>query len=151
MIGPTFRIKVVIRRAVAAALSDEQKTYLFDLDGRESRDEETPDDVYTVDSRTCGNWTRFINHSCSPNLAVYNVVYDTIPELNMPYIAFVAQVHIPAGTEFTFDYDPAAAAELEAVQTAATVKGKGKGRSVIPDGAQPCRCGSNECRGWMRA
>ncbi|GLB41257.1 putative set domain-containing protein [Lyophyllum shimeji] len=136
----------LIPRAEAEAFSDEERSFCFDLDGRESRDGAAPEEMYTVDSRTCGNWTRFLNHSCSPNLAVYNVVYDTIPELNMPYIAFVAKVDIPAGTEFTFDYDPAAAA-LQEVQQG---KGKGRRKRVIPDGAKECRCGSDECRGWVR-
>ncbi|KAF8066959.1 hypothetical protein FPV67DRAFT_1417027, partial [Lyophyllum atratum] len=133
------------RRDVAEALPDDEKSYCFDLDGREHSDAEAPEDLYSVDSRTCGNWTRFINHSCTPNLCIYLVVYDTIPEMNTPYIAFVAKVDIPAGTEFTVDYDPGAAEAPKAKG-----KGKGKGRPVIPEGAEPCRCGSVECRGWVR-
>ncbi|CAB1336333.1 unnamed protein product, partial [Coregonus sp. 'balchen'] len=40
-------------------------TYLFDLDYVE--------DVYTVDAAHHGNISHFVNHSCNPNLQVYNV------------------------------------------------------------------------------
>lgn len=62
----------------------------------------------------------------------------------MPYIAFVAIKDIPARTELTFDYDPAATREA--------AKGKGKGKAKIPEGAKPCECDADpsQCRGWVR-
>ncbi|RDB30047.1 Histone-lysine N-methyltransferase, H3 lysine-9 specific, partial [Hypsizygus marmoreus] len=132
---------LLIRRDAAEAQPDDERSYCFDLDGREDPEHPTPDEVYSVDSRVYGNWTRFINHSCSPNLRIYLVVYDTIPEMNMPYLAFVATEDITARTEFTFDYDPAAASKT---------KGKGKGKVAIPEGAKPCMCGAPACRGWVR-
>ncbi|KAF8874408.1 hypothetical protein BD779DRAFT_1566606 [Infundibulicybe gibba] len=117
--------------------------YCFDLDGQENVDDsERVSHAYSVDSKRHGNWTRFINHSCSPNLRVYLVVYDNVPEMYTPYLAFVATEDIEPGNEFTFDYDPAAG------NTQA--KGKGKGKQRIPEGASPCECGSASCRGWMR-
>ncbi|KAG6908280.1 hypothetical protein DXG01_005381 [Tephrocybe rancida] len=80
---------LLILREVADALPEHQKSYLFDVDGREGRNEKGPEERYSVDSMA-------------------HVVYDTIPEMNMPYIAFVAKKDIPAGTEFLFDYDPMA-------------------------------------------
>ncbi|KAF5381719.1 hypothetical protein D9615_005625 [Tricholomella constricta] len=48
---------MLIRRDVAEAVPS---AYCFDLDGGEDPDAETPEDAYSVDSRTCGNWTRFV-------------------------------------------------------------------------------------------
>ncbi|KAJ7171176.1 hypothetical protein C8R46DRAFT_864234, partial [Mycena filopes] len=53
-----------------------------------------------------GNWTRFINHSCAPNLEVMPVVWDSTPEDNIPYLIFVARQNIEADVELTFDYSP---------------------------------------------
>ncbi|KAF9462485.1 hypothetical protein BDZ94DRAFT_1260968 [Collybia nuda] len=134
----------LIHRVVADALEGDDRAYIFDLDGQEDPNSETPEglDAYSVDSRKYGNWTRFLNHSCSPNVQVYLVVYDTIPERNTPYIAFVAICDIPPGTELTFDYNPAAGKTSKK-------KGKGKGRATIPEGTKPCMCGTAACRGWI--
>jgi len=139
---------LLVPRDIAEA-DDEtyDKSYMFDLDGREDPSEETPENAYSVDSRTCGNWSRFINHSCSPNLRVYLVVYDTIPEMNTPYLAFVALKDIPAWTELTVDYDPGATK----IKGQGRGRGKGKGKTKIPPGAKPCMCGATAiCRGWVR-
>ncbi|KAJ3575476.1 hypothetical protein NP233_g1070 [Leucocoprinus birnbaumii] len=83
--------------------------YIFDLDGQEDPENDVdggPRGVFSVDAETCGNWARFVNHSCGPNLSIYLAVYDTIPSTNQPYITFVAHESIKAGTELTLDYDP---------------------------------------------
>ncbi|KAK7470395.1 hypothetical protein VKT23_001822 [Stygiomarasmius scandens] len=125
-------------RAEAETLKGPNKMFCFDIDGREDPNEDESDEAYSVDARYCGNWTRFLNHSCSPNVMVYQAVWATIPEMKMPNLVFVASRDIPAGTEFTFDYDP----------SAAQLSSKGKGR--IPKGASECMCGSEECRGFVR-
>ncbi|XP_077002404.1 histone-lysine N-methyltransferase SUV39H1 isoform X1 [Tamandua tetradactyla] len=71
-------------------------TYLFDLDYVE--------DVYTVDAAYYGNISHFVNHSCDPNLQVYNVFIDNLDE-RLPRIAFFATRTIWAGEELTFDYN----------------------------------------------
>ncbi|KAJ7080645.1 hypothetical protein B0H15DRAFT_856663 [Mycena belliarum] len=114
----------LITRTEAEGLSGDARLYCFDLDYNEEGE-------YTVDSLKCGNWTRFINHSCEPNLRIQPVVYDTIPSQNMAYLAFIATVRIPARTELTFDYDP----------------GHQQGATPPPD-ATPCSCGARRCRGW---
>lgn len=57
----------------------------------------------------------------------------------MPNIAYVAVKTIPAGSEITIDYDPAA--------TLAAILGKGKGKAA--KGRTRCLCGSERCRGWL--
>jgi histone-lysine N-methyltransferase SUV39H len=130
----------LIGRAAAEILPDEHRGYLFDLDSME-RDDDVDDDayLYSVDSYECGNWTRFINHSCDPNTRVYPVYYDTVPEMNQPYLAFVATKDIPAHTEFTLSYNPAASAAL--------AKGKKKGKKKILVDGLPCHCSAKTCLG----
>ena len=84
----------------------ERRSFIFDLDVREEddddeyEDDEDDEDKFSVDAYTHGNWTRFIkcvspftarsavaltmrvySHSCEPNMRVYPVVWDTIPEV----------------------------------------------------------------------
>ncbi|KAI0325636.1 SET domain-containing protein [Cubamyces sp. BRFM 1775] len=149
---PLVRGKVVgiytgqlIRREEADRRHDERRSYIFDLDVHESAedDEEEHGDRFSVDGYAYGNWTRFVNHSCEPNMRVFPVVWDTIPELNQPYLAFVTTADIPARTELTIDYDPKAGEE------ARSAKQKGR-RLTTPEGARECKCGTESCRGWVR-
>ncbi|KAJ7347909.1 hypothetical protein DFH08DRAFT_866884 [Mycena albidolilacea] len=121
------------------------KTYTFDLDGMEDPDEEPPENSYSVDAFGCGNWTRFINHSCEPNLKVIPAVYDTMPEDNIPYLAFVATQDISAYSELSFDYNPPRQQEWEK----RTYKEKGKTRSKRAKKETRCMCGSKNCRGFL--
>ncbi|ETW81538.1 hypothetical protein HETIRDRAFT_247806, partial [Heterobasidion irregulare TC 32-1] len=101
-------------RKEAEALDGIEASYIFDLDGREDRDHNGDDAdifsslqiVYPIDAPLPGNWTRFVNHSCEPNMRIYCVVFDTIPEMNRPFHAFYALKDIPAFTELTIDYNP---------------------------------------------
>ena len=71
-----------------------------------------------------------------------------VGQTNQPYHAYYALEDIPAGTEFTFDYDPKATDLIQEAQ--ALSKKKGKGKAVKPKGAHDCLCGSTACRGWVR-
>ncbi|KAJ6629380.1 hypothetical protein B0H10DRAFT_1939779 [Mycena sp. CBHHK59/15] len=165
----------LITRGEAEQLTGDSKAYCFDLDYNEDPDER-PDDALSVDSLKCGNWTRFINHSCEPNLCVQPVVHDTIPEVrlslppprpvnstlqqNMALLAFIAMQAIPAYTEFTFDYNPQSQREHDEAEVAAAAGPqtkrarreavKGKGRPPRPPGSTDCLCGAAKCRGWVR-
>ncbi|VDC05379.1 unnamed protein product [Peniophora sp. CBMAI 1063] len=90
-----------------------------------------------------GNWTRFINHCCEPNLRVYSMTCETDPKAtHLPsYLVFATKTPIPAGRELTFDYDPRYA-DQEAVSVPR------KKRAMMREG---CRCGAGaRCRGFMR-
>ncbi|KAK7052543.1 hypothetical protein R3P38DRAFT_3255694 [Favolaschia claudopus] len=151
----------LIPRAEAALLKGPRKEYCFDLDyaNEEGVGEE---ELYSVDGWECGNWTRFINHSCMPNLLVQPVVYDTLPHQRIAFLAFIAKTDIPAHTEFTFDYDPGAQYEYVKwylKEKEKREKGKGKKRDMKgkdlkkprPEGAaRDCVCGTEMCRGWVR-
>eukprot|EP01097_Dermamoeba_algensis_P010499 TRINITY_DN7824_c0_g1_i1.p1 TRINITY_DN7824_c0_g1~~TRINITY_DN7824_c0_g1_i1.p1 ORF type:complete len:358 (+),score=71.72 TRINITY_DN7824_c0_g1_i1:754-1827(+) len=72
-------------------------SYLYDLDVN------TKNNCYCIDATLVGNISRFLNHSCEPNLQNYSVWIDNLdPE--KPRIAFFSNQHIKAGEELTFDY-----------------------------------------------
>ncbi len=92
--------------------------YLFDIDHKKEHDGHSK---YTVDAFEYGNFTRFINHSCDPNLTVYNVWVDSISD-DLHEIAFFTKRSIENGEELTFNY-----------------------RRMLKDLLERCRCGSSRC------
>ncbi|KIK65661.1 hypothetical protein GYMLUDRAFT_82836 [Collybiopsis luxurians FD-317 M1] len=155
----------IIHRSKAARLLGDQKTYVFDLDSRDHElveEEEDLDDsvrMYSINARKCGNWTRFLNHSCFPNVAVYTAVWDTIPEQNIPQLVFFALEDIPQGTELTVDYHagvelPENGKPILALNEIQSTKGKSKQKGDGSEGMRPwgtreCFCGAKWCRGWV--
>lgn len=73
------------------------RTYLFDLDFNDT------DNRYTIDAAHYGNISRFINHSCEPNCALW-AVWDNCLDPNLPKIVFFAIKKIKAGEELNLDY-----------------------------------------------
>ncbi|CAJ0583023.1 unnamed protein product, partial [Mesorhabditis spiculigera] len=78
----------------------------------------------TIDAKVFGNFTRFVNHSCSPNLYATSIVWDDATE---PYvhICFFTLNDVEPGAELTVDY------------------GSEWWRENIYK--FPCRCGSSNC------
>jgi len=108
-------------------------TYLFDLDffrHNHDYDSETgsPDpegNLFCVDAMHYGNVSRFFNHSCNPNVAIYTVVRSGD---NRVYdLAIFALRPIKPYEELCFDY-------------------KTKKGVVV---RQQCFCGERNCRGWL--
>ncbi|XP_029995688.1 histone-lysine N-methyltransferase SUV39H1 isoform X1 [Sphaeramia orbicularis] len=124
------------------AVYDRQgSTYLFDLDYVE--------DVYTVDAAYQGNISHFVNHSCDPNLQVYNVFIDNIDE-RLPRIALFSTRAIRAGEELTFDYKM----HLDPVDTESTKMDSSFSLAGLPSSPKKrirveCRCGSDTCRKYL--
>lgn len=81
-------------------------------------------DIYVLDASKEGNVSRFINHSCQPNLFIQNVFTDS-HDPSFPVIAFFTNRVVKAGTELTWNYsaDPQRKQEVS------------------------CLCGSNSCQG----
>ncbi|EEB09372.2 histone H3 methyltransferase Clr4 [Schizosaccharomyces japonicus yFS275] len=110
-------------------------TYLFDLDMFDDASE------YTVDAQRYGDVSRFFNHSCSPNLAIYSVVRNrgvrTIYDLAMFSIKDINPME-----ELTFDY----AGIREQVSPVPK-----EPKQPIRHGKayRKCRCGAPNCRGWL--
>ncbi|KAF8542101.1 hypothetical protein BDD12DRAFT_942900 [Trichophaea hybrida] len=108
VIGP----KEASRRAEAA--NKLGLSYLFDLDKFSLQDDmqdelsigmEEPDhdNHYTIDGRDCGGVTRFINHSCDPNLETYAVASDRRDGKVYDLAIFTCR-DIPAYEEMCFSY-----------------------------------------------
>ncbi|KAL1138787.1 hypothetical protein AAG570_008849, partial [Ranatra chinensis] len=96
----------------------EDDSYLFDLDNRDG-------ETYCIDARRYGNITRFINHSCKPNLLPVRVFIGH-HDLHFPRIAFFANRDIPANEELGFDY--------------------GEKFWIIKCKLFTCKCGTESCR-----
>ncbi|NWI56456.1 SUV91 methyltransferase, partial [Calyptomena viridis] len=118
-------------------------TYLFDLDYVE--------DVYTVDAAHYGNISHFVNHSCDPNLQVYNVFIENLDQ-RLPRIALFATRPIRAGEELTFDYnmhvDPVDA-ESTRMDSNFGLVGGGLGGSPRARARIECKCGAASCRKYL--
>jgi len=76
----------------------EGRTYLFDLDFNLG-----DENLYTVDAAFYGNLSHFINHSCEPNLNIFNVYINNL-DPNMPQLCLFAKKEIKKGDQITFDY-----------------------------------------------
>nr|GAT51820.1 SET-domain-containing protein [Mycena chlorophos] len=139
---------LLIKRVEADKLPGTRGAYLFDLDMNEDlysdREEIDFESLYTVDALPAGNWTRFLNHSCDPNLINKSVVLDSMPADNVAHIAFITCKDIPAYTELTFDYNPHHGIKFQQLSLEAQIKHLRKCRDL----ETRCFCGSKNCRGY---
>ncbi|KAI8057329.1 hypothetical protein BDF22DRAFT_670863 [Syncephalis plumigaleata] len=131
---------------------DAGRTYLFDLDWH-------GDDTcqYVIDAYPCGNFTRFFNHSCNPNLMVIPVFINTW-EATLHQLAFFTRRAIRKFEELTFDYmggipidsdddddDDEREGPLSRDNNAESVSAGKKPRAS----KYPCLCGSRHCRKFV--
>jgi len=77
-----------------------------------------------VDARYYGNWTRFINHSCNPNLHIVPVRID---QPSPPHLAFFTLRTIQANEELSYSY----------------------GTTIDSQRSKPCHCSRFSCTGFM--
>ncbi|CAF3418506.1 unnamed protein product [Rotaria sp. Silwood1] len=77
-----------------------------------------------IDARYYGNWTRFINHSCNPNL---HIVAIRIDQPTPPHFAFFSLRKIEANEELSYSY----------------------GTRIDEKHSKPCYCSSSSCTGFM--
>lgn len=82
--------------------------------------------TYTIDATKYGNVSRFVNHSCSPNLVNHQVLVESM-ECQLPHIGFYASRDIAPGEELTYDYQ----------------------YDQLPGEECPCLCGASNCRGRL--
>ncbi|EMR09296.1 hypothetical protein PNEG_02256 [Pneumocystis murina B123] len=114
-------------------------TYLFDLDLFEDQ----VDEYYTIDAQYCGDVTRFINHSCDPNLAIYSVLRDK-SDSKIYDLAFFAIKDIPALEELCFDYSG-----RNNEDQLGFIGNYSNSKYINLKNKRPCYCGSANCRGWL--
>ena len=84
-----------------------------------------------IDATDRGNVGRLINHSCSPNLFVKDVMYDH-DDRRLPHKMLFALNDMPAGRELSYDYN---------CRKEKCYKGIFKFQS------NRCHCGSPQCIG----
>ncbi|RIA94988.1 hypothetical protein C1645_709057 [Glomus cerebriforme] len=107
-------------------------TYLFDLDYNAEDHDEC---AYTVDATYYGNFSRFFNHSCDPNLVVYPLINDNA-DIRLHHIAFFTNREIQVGEELTFNYFGNFNSEIEG------------GLSKIKE-KYICKCEATSCIGYF--
>ncbi|CAA2953752.1 histone-lysine N-methyltransferase SUVR5 [Olea europaea subsp. europaea] len=81
---------------------------------------------YVIDATNYGNISRFINHSCSPNLVNYQVLVESM-DSHLAHIGLYAIRDIAVGEELTYDFR----------------------YLLLPGEGCPCLCGSSNCRGRL--
>ncbi|KAG4071016.1 hypothetical protein HA402_001453 [Bradysia odoriphaga] len=119
------------QRRSTAGQNPFHKSYLFDLDCEIGTNCD-----YVIDGAKFGNISRFINHSCSPNMEVYPFWIGN-PDIKMPRLAFFSYRSIVAGEELTIDYRMSAPEPQH------------KPKTRTPPIRVPCKCGSKKCRKFL--
>jgi len=130
----------------------EGRTYLFDLDFNRG-----DDNLYVVDAAFYGNLSHFINHSCDPNLNIFNVYIDCL-DPDMPRLCLFAKREIKKGEPITFDYRQSTG-NTDSKNTvkahADLISSPTKRLAVLAEAdlapqdlatSTTCRCGASNCR-----
>ncbi|KAI1377024.1 histone H3 methyltransferase DIM-5 [Hypoxylon crocopeplum] len=127
-------------RRAKSHIAQRKDVYLFALDkfsDPESYDERLRGPPLEVDGEFMSGPTRFVNHSCKPNMRIFARVGDHADK-HLHDLAFFAIRNIPRGEELTFDYvDGIDDSENDALDPE---KQKDMTR---------CLCGSKDCRGYL--
>ncbi|CAJ2512658.1 Uu.00g007770.m01.CDS01 [Anthostomella pinea] len=128
------------RRRAKSHIAQRKDVYLFALDkfsDPDSFDERLRGAPLEVDGEFMSGPSRFVNHSCEPNLRIFARVGDHADK-HIHDLAFFAVRDIPRGEELTFDYvDGVDDSEKDALDPE---KQKDMTR---------CLCGSKRCRGYL--
>ncbi|TVY82814.1 H3 lysine-9 specific dim-5 histone-lysine N-methyltransferase, partial [Lachnellula suecica] len=139
-VGEIITAEETERRRQQSEVTQKKDVYLFELDkfkGDADRDPSLADTVF-VDGEFRAGPTRFINHSCEPNLRIFARVGDHALK-RFHDLAFFAIKDVPAGTELTFDYVDGEDHRLEVDQ---------RDSRKLKDMTK-CLCGSDNCRGFL--
>lgn len=126
------------RRRAASAISQRKDVYLFGLDkftDPASLDPRLRGPPLEVDGEFMSGPTRFINHSCDPNLRIFARVGDHADK-HLHDLALFAIKEIQKGEELTFDY-------VDGVSL-----GDDERDGNIEDMTR-CLCGSSKCRKFL--
>ncbi|KAI9158842.1 Histone-lysine N-methyltransferase, H3 lysine-9 specific dim-5 [Paramyrothecium foliicola] len=126
------------RRRAASIISQRKDVYLFALDkftDPDSLDPRLRGPPLEVDGEFMSGPTRFINHSCDPNMRIFARVGDHADK-HLHDLALFAIKDIARGEELTFDYVDGVAEERE----------EPEGNL---DDMTRCLCGSAKCRKYL--
>lgn len=123
-------------------IAQRKDVYLFALDKFSDPDSNDPrfsGRSLEVDGEFKSGPTRFINHSCDPNLRSFARVGDHA-DMHIHDLALFAIRFIPAGEELTFDYVDGIAEDDEEELLKDPEKTKNMER---------CLCGAENCRDYL--
>ena len=128
------------RRRAESTIARRKDVYLFALD--KFTDPNSPNELLRgpaieVDGEYMSGPTRFINHSCDPNMRIFARVGDHADK-HVHDLALFAVRDIPRGEELTFDYVDG----LEEMDRDAHDPAKMQDMTA-------CLCGAKKCRGFL--
>lgn len=137
--GEIITLNEANRRRDNASMAQRKDVYLFALD--KFTDPESQD-IRLREPRECdGEFmsgpTRFINHSCNPNLRIFARVGDHADK-HIHDLALFAVKDIGKGDELTFDY----------VDGQEEIEGDARNERMQGEMTR-CLCGSKNCRGYL--
>ncbi len=127
------------RRRHNATISQRKDVYLFALDKftrQDSLDPRLQGPPLEVDGEFMSGPTRFINHSCDPNMRIFARVGDHVDK-HIHDLALFAVREIAAHEELTFDYVDGVSDEQDVNEP------NHLGHKTR------CLCGSVQCRGYL--
>lgn len=81
---------------------------------------------FLIDATSYGNVSRYINHSCSPNLVNHQVLVESM-DCQLAHMGLFASRDISVGEELTYDYQ----------------------YKLLPGEGCQCLCGASNCRGRL--
>lgn len=139
-LGEIITSKEADRRRAEATVSRRKDVYLFALDkfsDPNSLDPLLAAPPLEVDGEWMSGPTRFINHSCDPNMRIFARVGDHADK-HIHDLALFAIRDIPAGEELTFDY----------VDGLEDMDSDAHDPSLTKDMTK-CLCGTARCRGYL--
>ncbi|KAG8746630.1 hypothetical protein FRC10_004233 [Ceratobasidium sp. 414] len=123
------------------------RTYLLNIDFHHLSTNGNGAPDYAVDAFHAGNFTRFLNHSCRPNL-VLSALYVEEPDIRKPWLALFSDKEIKPGQELTFSYTGMDADDPE--DQAKITEAKREGHNGKPKRGkvfEECLCGAEGCFG----
>ncbi len=139
-LGEIITSKEADRRRAESTISRRKDVYLFALDKFSDPDSLDPllaAPPLEVDGEWMSGPTRFINHSCQPNMRIFARVGDHADK-HIHDLALFAIEDIPAGDELTFDYVDGLEEMGSDAHNPATTKDMTK-----------CLCKAKGCRGFL--
>ncbi|KAF9620203.1 hypothetical protein IFM89_010938 [Coptis chinensis] len=107
---------------------DEGCSYMYKIDAHID-DMSGPTDgsvSHMIDATRYGNVSRFINHSCSPNLVCYQVLVESM-DCQLAHVGLYASRNIAVGEELGFSYR----------------------EKLLHSGRHPCNCRAPNCEGHL--
>lgn len=137
--GEIITLEEANLRRAKSSMAQRKDVYLFALDKFTDPESQDPRlrEPRECDGEFMSGPTRFINHSCNPNLRIFARVGDHADK-HIHDLALFAVRDIAKGDELTFDY----------VDGQEEIEGDARNESMQGEMTK-CLCGSKNCRGFL--